>query len=118
MADQRPVSIIDGDLIQTPVVDTLTHEFIRTQGERNTVIDKAISDTLVQEYNYVRQTVAGITSTLFASPTTGDSLKVENASSGKTFIDGNGNNINGLSSQTLRKEDIADLVFNGVEWRA
>ena len=63
------------------------------------------------------QTTAGITTTLWAGPTTGDYVVVLNASGGDTTLDGDGEVITSATTLTLSAGERAELVYTGSRWR-
>ena len=74
------------------------------------IVDTAISETIPVSFNkYIRQTVAGITTTLSTS-VTGVKFYIKNASNGSTTIN---NTIDGYAGVTLAEDESLTLVYNG-----
>jgi hypothetical protein len=61
--------------------------------------------------------VDSITVSLPTSPIDGSSLNIYNFSGGSATIDGNGNNIMGLASQTIFDNESFNLIYNNTEWK-
>lgn len=74
--------------------------------------------TLTRANCLVKQTAAGITTTLIASPIEGDFVGIRNDSGGNTTIGGNGNNIEGAATLSLADGESVFLVWDntGSEW--
>lgn len=87
---------------------------------RDNVLTVSTSTTLTHTKTHVLQTAAGITTTLWSSPTSGDKITIRHRSSGASStyntISGNGANIEGESSIRLYNGESADLVFDSVGW--
>lgn len=66
---------------------------------------------------YYEITVDSITVTLPSSPFDGDIFNIANFSSGEAIINGNGNNIMGLASQTIFADESFNLIYNQTEWK-
>ena len=76
----------------------------------------ATSTTILDSISYVRQTASGITTTLWASPSAKNQIKVRNRSGGTNTIAGNGTNIEGSGSISIPNGASYDLFFDGTEW--
>lgn len=81
-----------------------------------TYVEVSTSGTLLNTYRFVLQTVAGIISSLWASPVAGDNIIIKNTTTGSTVVSGNGINIEGNSSITLLAGESVGLLYNGTQW--
>jgi len=116
---------VNVDEIKTTVgatgVDTalVTEQGIReaiTASKVLPVSTTAVSETIAPSNGeVVKQTANTITTTLPASPATGDNFKLANRGGGTNTIAGNGNNIEGFTTYSILDWKTADLVFDGTE---
>ena len=98
---------LTGDLIvQETISGKLPYEAVST------------STTIVRlPGKVVEQTASGITTDLWASPQTGDTIIIINDSGNTNTVDGNGVNIEGLASQNILHTERFHLFYNGTEWK-
>lgn len=89
---------------------------IFTTIDRNVYAATGANETITQTMSLVEQTQAGITTTLWASPTQGDTLTIKNSSAGTNTVSGNVKTIDGNSSLTLVAGDSVTLAYNGTQW--
>lgn len=87
---------------------------------RQSLVIVSTSTTLSRGMVLVKQTQGGITSTLWATPIHGDTISFRNAGANgqDTFIDGNGNDIEGSSNFVLANGESVTLVWDddGSSW--
>jgi len=77
----------------------------------------AATSTLTHTISAVEQTAGGITTSLWASPSTGDKVSIRNAGgAAANTVSGNGNNIDGSATFTLNDGESATFIFNGTQW--
>lgn len=81
---------------------------------RYALLSVGSSTTLSVTQVFVRQTAGGITTTLWPSPQTGDSVSIRNAGGGAAnTINGNGNTIDGAATFNLNDGEAATFVYAG-----
>lgn len=73
--------------------------------------------TIERNSGYFEQTVAGITTFLPNPVVTGATINISNYSNGNGVVDGNGNNILGNGSLTIKKDEVFTLLWNGSDWK-
>jgi len=74
------------------------------------------STITANSFDIYEQTTAGITTTLWLTPTSGDCISITNTSGANTTIAGNGELIDTASTLTLGTGETADIVYNGTKW--
>ena len=95
----------------------ITGVFTTGSGITQKVVAVGTNTTLTHTISVVKQTAGGITTTLWASPTDGDTLFIRNAGGGSSnTISGNGHNIDGASTMSLADEESVMLVYQGTTW--
>jgi hypothetical protein len=73
--------------------------------------------TLPRSVVVVKQTVAGITTSLWAAPEVGDTVNIRNAGGGSTTtVDGNGINIEDAPTFTLNNGESIMVIYDGTQW--
>jgi hypothetical protein len=105
LPNQHPSAAIDysGGLILT---GKLTQSFTQ-DGTGVTLTDTVLA---------VEQTASGITTKLWATPATGDTITIRNSGGGSNTVDGNGKNIEAAATITLADSESITLVYTGIKW--
>lgn len=83
---------------------------------RQKIITSGANATLTRSQVAVKQTASGITTTLWASPITGDTINIRNASGGGNTVSGNGTNIEGAASHSIDDGEAFTLIYDGSQW--
>lgn len=76
----------------------------------------ATSSTLNRSQIVVEQTASGITTTMWSSPQTGDTVTIKNNSGGSNTLDGGTPNIEGVNTLPIADGEAITLCYNGTEW--
>lgn len=108
------VSGIDGDAYFYDAGDR-QHRFLGGRSLQDGTT--AISSTLTKADEFMEQTAIGITTSLDATPTQGQTHTIDNASGGNNTVDGNGKNIQGSATVSIFAGEVFRLRYNGTEWR-